>query len=302
MIMVSKIEEKINTDEHVVLAIPPFASLEPGFNDALRNIKILVNQIGTDLKVIGVTDRIKILKGIITKMEPNVKTEFIEIPNWLKLIEKLDDLLDDKSLFVLLSAREGTISWRPGLDRLPGLIANRFQKNNFITIFPSEMDSSHVVDDFRVINCIDESAVTVVPGEVDFDELMTTMIHQKFPENTLDHEHLQRALMDNSLDYTPEIIPGVSIFDTHSPSIDETCVLIATSKQGIRVPKTSRPSNVLILVVNPDAKGTDGHFTRLNEVARVFKNAELKEKLIHATDQATVLKVLLEQSKQMNIT
>src|SRR5690606_28334087 len=103
----------------VILAIPPLASLEPGFLEAIRSIKILANQIGTNIKVIAVHDRIKILRNYIDKISPDVETEYIDIPNWLKLVEKLDETLENNNLFILLSAREGTISWRAGLDRMP---------------------------------------------------------------------------------------------------------------------------------------------------------------------------------------
>lgn len=298
MIMVSKIEEKISTNEHVVLAIPPFASLEPGFIDAIRNIKILVNQMGTDLKVIGVSDRLQILKGIIAKAEPTVKTEYIEIPNWLKLIEKLDDILDAKTLFILMSAREGTISWRPGLDRLPGLIANRFPKNNFMTIFPSEMVSQQNDSDFKVIQCVNESAITIKSESVsDLKEMIQEMLDNKFEKDDKLKESLLNSLLDNSLDYTPEIIPGVSIFDTHTDLVSDTCVLIAVNPAGMKVPKTSGPSSILVLVINPDSLGTDIHFNRLNEVARIFKNPKVIERLKYSSKSEDVKKALQEFAK-----
>jgi mannitol/fructose-specific phosphotransferase system IIA component (Ntr-type) len=298
MIMVSKIEEKISTNEHVILAVPPFASLEPGFIDAIRNIKILVNQMGTDLKVIGVTDRLQILKGIISKAEPTVKTEYIEIPNWLKLIEKLDDLLNLKSLFILMSAREGTISWRPGLDRLPGLIANRFPKNNFMTIFPSEMASEHLDSDFKVAQCVTESAILIrTESTSDHRALIQEMLDQKFGENDALKSSMLNALLDNSLDYTPEIIPGVSIYDTHTDLVQETCVLITVNSAGIKIPKTSGPSNILVLVINPDSLGSDVHFNRLNEVARIFKNPNVIADLKDAQAPEKVIKLLQDTMK-----
>jgi mannitol/fructose-specific phosphotransferase system IIA component (Ntr-type) len=297
MIMVSKIEEKISTNEHVILAIPPFASLEPGFVDAVRNIKILVHQMGTDLKVIGVTERLQILKGIISKAEPTVKTEYIEIPNWLKLIEKLDDLLDTKSFFILLSAREGTISWRPGLDRLPGLIANRFPKNNFMTIFPSEMISKQGDSDFNVVQCINESAITIGSEPVhEHKKLIQEMLTKKFDSDETVKASLLNHLLDNSLDYTPEIIPGICIFDTHTELVKDTCVLIAINTAGIKIPKTSGPIHILLLVINPDSLGSDLHFNRLNEVARIFKNPAVIPLLKNARSSVEVLNAMRDAS------
>lgn len=295
MIMVCKIEEKVNTNEHVIVAIPPFASLEPGFVDAIRSVKILANQIGTDLKIIGVSDRIKILKNIISKLEPTVKTTYIEIPNWLKLIEKLDDLLDPSSLFILHSTREGTISWRPGLDRLPGLIANRFPKNNFITIFPSEATSNTTSEEFRLTNCITPKSVNLSIENMDLDLAVDTMLTKFYGEDDSRIIELRKTLLDNSLDYTPEIIPGVAIFDAHTPLVSTTQVFIGIDQKGMNVPKTSGAIKVLILAINPDSSGIDGHFNRLNEIARLFRNQDVIKALLNTKDEVEIVNLLHER-------
>ena len=295
MIMVSKIEEKVNTNEHVVLAIPPLASLEPGFLEAIRAIKILANQIGTDLKIIAVHDRIKILKNYIDKIYPDVDTEYIDIPNWLKLIEKLDETLELNSLFILLSAREGTISWRAGLDRMPGLIAKRFSKNNFISIFPSETSSDKPeIQNFNIIDSIHQNSITFKIGNQSLREIMSSMINKHFQEEQIIPVEIISALLENSQDYTPEIIPGVAIFDAHIAQVDQTHILLAIDNDGIKIKKSSQPIKLLIIVINPDTCGAEGHFNRLNEVAKIFKNEKFVQSILSRTDSKEVIKLLTD--------
>ena len=59
---------------------------------------------------------------------------------WGDLIMTLDDFMQKEDLFILQSSREGTLSWRPGLDRLPGIFVNRYPQSNFIAVYPSEGD------------------------------------------------------------------------------------------------------------------------------------------------------------------
>ena len=295
MIMVSKIEEKVNTNEHVVLAIPPLASLEPGFLEAIRSIKILANQIGTDLKIIAVQDRINILKNFIDKINPDVDTEYIDIPNWLKLIEKLDETLENNSLFMLLSAREGSISWRAGLDRMPGLIANRFSKNNFITIFPSETSTDKIdTQNFSIIDSIHENSISFDVEKKSLKELINSMLTKYFEEDKGLPVEITSALLENSKDYTPEIIPGVAIFDAHSSLVDRTHILLAIDSEGIKVKNSSLPIKLLIIVINPDSCKAEGHFNRLNEVAKVFKNEKFVQSVLSKNNAKEVLLLINE--------
>ena len=293
--MVSKIEEKVNTNEHVVLAIPPLASLEPGFLEAIRSIKILANQIGTDLKIIAVQDRINILKNFIDKINPDVDTEYIDIPNWLKLIEKLDETLENNSLFMLLSAREGSISWRAGLDRMPGLIANRFSKNNFITIFPSETSTDKIdTQNFSIIDSIHENSISFDVEKKSLKELINSMLTKYFEEDKGLPVEITSALLENSKDYTPEIIPGVAIFDAHSSLVDRTHILLAIDSEGIKVKNSSLPIKLLIIVINPDSCKAEGHFNRLNEVAKVFKNEKFVQSVLSKNNAKEVLLLINE--------
>lgn len=299
MIMVSKIEEKVNTNEHVVLAIPPLASLEPGFLEAIRSIKILTSQIGTDLKIIAVHDRINILKRFIDKINPDVSTKYIDIPNWVNLIEKLDETLEKNSLFMLLSAREGAISWRAGLDRMPGIIANRFSNNNFITIFPSETGTEKIdTRNFSIIDSIQENSISFKVENNSLSELITSMLRKHFDVEKDIPAKISSALLENSQEFIPEIIPGVAIFDTHSSLVKRSHILLTIDNEGILVKESSIPIKLLILVINPDDCKAEGHFNRLNEVAKVFKNEKFVQSVLSTNSATEVLTLISEFIKK----
>ena len=59
-----------------------------------------------------------------------------ELPAWLELNRQTDDL------FVLMSARQGAVSWRSTLNSLPGKVATKFPDLCFVVVYPAEMDLS----------------------------------------------------------------------------------------------------------------------------------------------------------------
>jgi Kef-type K+ transport system membrane component KefB/mannitol/fructose-specific phosphotransferase system IIA component (Ntr-type) len=305
MIMVCKIENKISTVEHIVLAIPPFAGLENGFPESMRYIKILANQIGANLTIIASDERVEFLRDIISKTEPEVSTKYHSISSWGKLISAIDELLADNDMFILHSSREGTISWRPGLDRLPGIIVNRYPKNNFIAVYPSEIDEdsgngNSVGSQGATENAYSVLKVSNVVLRLKNDtikEMVGDLIRSAQPIDDQKIDDLCKAVMDNSLDYTPEIVPGVAILDAHSTSISSTQVYIGISKEGVKIPKTSGLIQVLVVILNPDEIGIDIHYKKLNAVARLFRGTNLVEVLLKATSPEEVIQILQKTDK-----
>lgn len=300
MIMVCKIEDKISTNEHIILAIPPFASLESGFPEAMRYIKILANQIGAKLSVVVVEERLPYIKSILDKTEPDASIEYNPIPSWSKLISKIDEIIEDDDMFILHSSREGTISWRPGLDRLPGIVVNRYPDNNFIAVYPSESSPN---DDVQIngnsVPGVDStlsyiSADNIQLGLTDdkTKAMVRELIQGSFSSEESILDEVCDAILDNSLDYTPEIIPGVAILDAHTSSVNETEIYLGISSEGVKIPKTSGPIYVLVVILNPDELGLDVHYKRLNNAAKVFRRQNLVEAIRNAQTATDVIKIL----------
>jgi Kef-type K+ transport system membrane component KefB/mannitol/fructose-specific phosphotransferase system IIA component (Ntr-type) len=306
MVMVCKIEDKISTNEHIVLAIPPFAALEQGFPEAIRYVKILANQIGAALSIIVVDERLEFVKNIFIRTEPEVNAKWIGIPTWSKLISKIDEVLDSSDMLILHSAREGTLSWRPGLDRLPGIFANRYPSNTFIAIYPSEITDSTTDnpgdDNTRSVHYM---ADLIIANNVYMDlksdttrDLIRKMIGNSLSSNELSVDEACEAILDNSLEYTPEIIPGAAILDAHTSGVASTRIYIGISPDGLKIPKASGPVHVLVVVINPDSLGIDGHFSRLNQIAKLFRTSETVQSLTNATSRTEVIELLRASSSE----
>jgi Kef-type K+ transport system membrane component KefB/mannitol/fructose-specific phosphotransferase system IIA component (Ntr-type) len=300
MIMVCKIEDKISTNEHIVLAVPPFAALELGFPEAMRYIKILANQIGATMSVIVVQERLEFVKNIFVNTEPEVSIKWVGIPTWSKLISKIDEILDSSDMLILNSSRVGTISWRPGLDRLPGIFANRYPSNTFIAIYPSEITEIISAEnegkmggqDTAVADFISTDNITIGLNNATTKDLIRTMIGHSLSSDELSLDEACEAILDNSLEYTPEIIPGAAILDAHTTGVSTTRVFIGISPGGVKIPKASGPVHVLVIVMNPDSLGIEGHFSRLNQIAKLFRTHYIVDSLVKAASQAEVIEIL----------
>lgn len=297
MIMVCKMEKRISTVRHVYYAIPPFATLEPGFMEALRYVMILTNQIGAGLSVIGIEERMPRIQKCVKSTKQFMKTEFISLDLWSDLPATLKKRLGEDDLFILQSAREGTLSWRPGLDRLPSLVTSSFPGNGFITIFPSEsgeqIDSAQEPQEKRPMDQLIEEASVIFPsGSVDFERILSDLMADLYPKSTETAQRRTADIIRANEDYNSELTPGIVLLETIADDVDDAKLMIAICKNRITVPRAPSPICVMAVVIQPSSESTSEHLDRLNQLARHFRNADLVTRLAKTKSVEQVVSVL----------
>lgn len=297
MIMVCKMERRVSTVRKIYFAIPPFATLEPGFMEALRYVMILASQIGAELSIIGIEERMPRIQKCVKSAKQPMKTEFIALDRWSDLPESLHKRLGKDDLFVLQSAREGTLSWRPGLDRLPSLVSSRFPENGFITIFPSEMgeqiDAEQEPKEQQPTDQLIEDASVIFPSkDADFKRILTDLMTDLYPKSPETAQRRTADLMRSNEDYNSELTAGVVLLEAIADDIDEPRLMMAICRNRITVPRAPSPICAVAVVIHPANESGSEHLDRLNQLARRLRNPELPERLARAKSVEQVIRLL----------
>lgn len=301
MVMVSKIEKPVNTFERIVVGVPPFAALETGFPDVIRSIKLMVEQIGADLVVVSTDDRDPHVRKRVEKVKPDLDVLYETINLWSGLPPWLDQNTKEDDLFVLVSAREGTLSWRPGLDRLPRVISQKYPQLSFITVYPSEVevDSSRRSDQRLMI--LEEHRIKLGLQQDTLDKTLERILQtdERFRDESV--KRIVRRLLENSSGYTPEVMPGVLLFESHTSKVDEQLFFAGVSKEGINVDQTANQTFVFLILVSPKDMSADDHLKGLNNIVKLIRPGKSIESIRKAKSEGEVIKILRRNSVPNNV-
>ena len=295
MVMVCKIEKPVNTFKRLVVAIPPFASLEIGFTGTIRSLKLMAEQMGVDMVVISTEERYPYVQKGIDKVKPDIDVEYFKVSLWSDMPRWLDDNVAENDLFTLVSAREGTISWRPGLDRLPRVISKRYPALSFITIYSSEVEEEadqgmgynqnlEIVTQSRIqldLKCdaIEPALAKIIKGDEIFENIAI--------------ERITRRLLENSTDYSPEVMPGVLFYESHTSKVSEQVLFIGTSKEGINVANTANQAHVILVLLSPKNMKVEDHIRMLNRITKLIRPGKDVQSMKEATEPREVIKALM---------
>lgn len=295
MVMVSKIHKPINTVERLIIAIPPYASLEPGFGGAMRSLKLMADQIGSELTIVVPEERLDSVKVIIKSIKPTLKTKFISLDSWKELTLWMDNSIDENDLFVLMSAREGSLSWRPGLDRIPRVIAQRFPKLCFITVYPSEAERRiKNLNNSSVPKLLKQNRIFISETGDSLEEKFIKMLSEETSIISEDIERLIRRLLKNSSDYSPEMMSGVVLYDAHTTLVSDQMLFIGIVKEGLQISKIANKAFVVMMLISPKELSIDEHLKGVDTAARLVRPGNSIEQLKLAQSSEDVFKSLLK--------
>ncbi|MGM0545491.1 MAG: cation:proton antiporter [Bacteroidota bacterium] len=279
LILVSRIVHPINTSERIILAIPENADRERGFAGAIRDIKNIINELGAQLIVFSPENMHSSLSKVIEHSEPELEVTFLDIKNWSNLISnKLT--IDENDLFVLLSSREGSISWDKDLERLPGLIAERYPNNNFLTVYPNEQEAgSNVGVKLRIertaqLPDIESRHIAFDLNAATASDALTQMLNPHFGDKPDVLESLTKNILNVDPDNLPGDIPGVAITKIRSSFVNEPTLFLGISPQGITYPGLKEEVHLIFLLISPRTVPYEKSLKMLAKLASHLSEAE----------------------------
>jgi Kef-type K+ transport system membrane component KefB/mannitol/fructose-specific phosphotransferase system IIA component (Ntr-type) len=292
MVMVCKIEAPVNTFERVVVAIPPLAALEPGFADAIRALKLMAEQIGGDIVIVSTDEREDYVRKRVQKVKPEIPLSFQTIHSWIELPGWLENNRSENDLFVMISARGGSLSWRPGLDRLPRVLSQRYPKLSFITVYPSESIDMADSKTGSEIDLMKENRVRLKLEDGLSHEVIRQILQtdETLPEEKI--EDIISRLLESTADYKPEVMPGILLFESHTSTVSKQKFFIGVSKDGVNVEQSASPVHIVLILISPAELSSEEHLNSLNSVVKLIRPGEVFNSIKNSETPEEVINIL----------
>ena len=136
-IILTRFVQPMNTLRRIRVAVPSRAEFEPGFHRWLERLSRLAEQLDCRIQFHGRQDSLTLIAEYINNRHPNVRAEYTQMEHWNELPQLAADISEDH-LFVVVTARKGTISYKNALERLPDELQKHFSGKNLMIIFPDQ--------------------------------------------------------------------------------------------------------------------------------------------------------------------
>ena len=136
-ILMVRLNQPLSTIRRIQVAVPSRAQYEPGFYRWLERLARVVHNLECRILFHGRQDTLTLINEYIRNRHATLRAEYIAMPHWNELPTLAATIAPDH-LFVVVTARKGTVSYKTALDHLPEELTRHFSGANLMIVFPDQ--------------------------------------------------------------------------------------------------------------------------------------------------------------------
>ena len=136
-IVLTRFIQPLNTLRRIQVCVPSRAEFESGFHRWLERLCRMAGNLDCRIQFHGRKESLSLIREYVNNRHPNVRGEYTEMEHWNELPNLAGNINEDH-MFVVVTARKGTISYKNAMDRLPNELMQHFSGKNLMIIFPDQ--------------------------------------------------------------------------------------------------------------------------------------------------------------------
>ena len=137
-VMIAKFLIPINTIRRIIIAVPPKAEYEAGFQKWVEHFCRMGGTLGCRVHFFANEETTVQLQALVKKKYGQTLTDFSRLDDWGDLLI-LTGQVDYDHLLVVISARRGSISYDSSFEKLPAQLSKYFSNNSLIVLYPDQL-------------------------------------------------------------------------------------------------------------------------------------------------------------------
>lgn len=137
-VMIAKFLIPINTIRRIIIAVPPKAEYEAGFQKWVEHFCRMGGTLGCRVHFFANEETTVQLQALVKKKYGQTLTDFSRLDDWGDLLI-LTGQVNYDHLLVVISARRGSISYDSSFEKLPAQLSKYFSNNSLIVLYSDQL-------------------------------------------------------------------------------------------------------------------------------------------------------------------
>ena len=136
-IIMARLTQPLATIRRIQVAVPSRAQFEPGFYRWLERLCRLGCNLEYHTEFFGREDVLPLIENYVLSRHHDMRVSYTKMAHWAEMPSLAASISAD-NLFVVVTARKGTVSYKNALEFLPDEITRHFSGSNIMIIFPDQ--------------------------------------------------------------------------------------------------------------------------------------------------------------------
>ena len=136
-IVIVQCNQPLNTIRRIHVAVPSRAEFEPGFCRWMERVARMAGNLDCKIEFHGQQGSLALIRDYIQNRHPNLRAEYTLMAHWIELPALAASIREDH-MFVVVTARKGTVSYKLALEQLPEELTRHFSGKSLMIIYPDQ--------------------------------------------------------------------------------------------------------------------------------------------------------------------
>ena len=136
-IIMARLTQPLATIRRIQVAVPSRAQFEPGFYRWLERLCRLGCNLECHTEFFGREDVLPLIENYVLSRHHDMRVSYTRMAHWAEMPSLAASISAD-NLFVVVTARKGTVSYKNALEFLPDEITRHFSGSNIMIIVPDQ--------------------------------------------------------------------------------------------------------------------------------------------------------------------
>lgn len=297
-VIVAKLGHPLNTTKRIVVVIATGSDHHPGFADAVGTTKRLANGLGASLHLLTVEQPAEGYLEVFRSVKPDAPVKGDRVSSWSGALSTLRQMLKPEDLVMAFSARRGTVSWHPYLQRLPARLANQVPES-FLMLYPSERrDRAEELADDELPSALVRGRLVPDLSGKSAHAALDALLTREYAADPGRRRDVLRLLLHSARGAALQLTSGVVIAHARLGFLDEPQLFLGRSAAGIAFPGVAEPARLVFLLLSP-ADEPAAHLAVLADVARLVGDRRLVERMLEAGSGDEMVGVLASAAERL---
>ena len=146
-VMIAKFLMPVNTLRRIIIAVPPKAEYEAGFQKWVGHFCRMASILGCRAHFFANEQTLGYLQQLVKNKYGLTMTDFSHLDDWDDLL-LLTGQVNYDHLLVIISARRGSISYDTAFEKLPAQLGKYFSNNSLIILYPDQFGDPQEIVSF----------------------------------------------------------------------------------------------------------------------------------------------------------
>lgn len=157
-IIIARCTQPLNTLRGIQAIVPSRAEFEPGFHRWLERLCRLAGSLECRIIFHGRNESLNLIKAYIDNNHKSVRASYTFMAHWNEF-KNVAESVGENQMLAVITARQGTVSYKNAMERLPDELTSFYHGRNVLIIFPDQYGNQPDVMTFATTQHLEQQSL-----------------------------------------------------------------------------------------------------------------------------------------------